>query len=178
MGAVLAAGTPVAGASTIPTLWWEPWAVGYWIVNHAAITRLFNNGQCTEWVARKRPILVREMIEARIDQEVRQHRPEILPNLNARYWPKWASAAGVATGPIPVRGALVVFQPGVLGATANGHIAYVERVYRDGSFRISQMHAPIPYQVTRETLPSWVAHLRGIRFIYWQGEETAATTRS
>ena len=178
LGAVLAAATPTSAASALPTIWWEPWAVGYWIVNHDAITRLFNNGQCTEWVARKRPILVREMIEARIDQEVRQHRPEILPNLHARYWPRLASAAGVATGAVPARGALVVFQPGVLGATAHGHIAYVERVYRNGSFKISQMNAPGLYRVTRERLPSWTARLRGIRFIYWQGEQRAATARS
>lgn len=178
--AVPAAGgaTAASSASAIPTLFWEPWAVGFWIVNHAAITRLFNNGQCTEWVARKRPALVREMIEARIAQEAQHHQPEILPNLDARYWPRDASAAGVATGTAPARGALVVFQPGVLGATAHGHIAYVERAYRNGSFKISEMQSPIPYRVTRERLPSWTASLRGVRFIYWQGEVRAATTRS
>jgi surface antigen len=170
--------TTASGASVLPTLWWEPWAVGFWIVNHAAITQLFNNGQCTEWAAHKRPALVREMVEARVADEVRHQHPEILPDLDARYWPKDASAAGVATGPVPVRGALVVFQPGVLGATAHGHIAYVEHVFRNGSFKISQMDAPVLYRVTHERLPSWTARLRGVRFIYWQGEQTAATTRS
>jgi hypothetical protein len=173
-----ASSTAISVVAGIPPLWWEPWAAGFWVVNHGAINRLFNNGECTEWAARKRPALVREMIQARIAYEVQHRLPEILPNLNARYWPADASAASVATGTLPVRGALVALQPGVLWAGPRGHIAYVERVYRDGSFQISQMNARFRYRVTHERLPSWTTRLRGVRFIYWQTEVPAATTRS
>jgi hypothetical protein len=155
-----------SGAAARPTLWWQPRASEFWVVNHAAIVRLFANGQCTQWAAEKRPGLVRRMIVRRIAAEVRAGRPEVLPNLDARNWPADARSVGVPTGTTPVRGALMVFQPGVLGAGADGHIAYVQRVYPDGSFEISQMNAPTPYQVTRERLPGWTSFLVGIRFIY------------
>lgn len=139
----------------------------FWLVNHVAIAQLFNNGQCTQWAAEKRPVLVRRMIVGRIAAEVRAGRPEILPNLKARYWPADARSVGVPTGTTPEAGALIVFQPGVLGAGREGHIAYVERVYADGSFRISEMNAPTRYRVTVERLPAWTQFLVGVRFIYW-----------
>jgi len=136
------------------------------VVNHAAITALFDNGQCTEWAAQRRPVLVRRMIEHRIASEVRRRRPELLPNLPARYWAIDARSIGVPTGTAPKPGALIVFQPGVLGAGQEGHIAYVERVYQDGFFVVSQMNAPLRDRVTYQTLPRWTASSTGVRFIY------------
>jgi hypothetical protein len=159
--------TVVTPALAQTVLWWEPRASEYWTVNRAAIWRIFDNGQCTQWAAMKRPVLVRRMIVGQIASEVHQRRPEMLIDLQARYWAADAKSIGVRVGTTPLPGALVVFQPGALGATSDGHIAYVEGVFGDGSFEISQMNAPIPYQVSYERMQEWTARLAGISFIYW-----------
>lgn len=76
-----------------------------------------------------------------------------------------AHQAGIATGHRPRPGALVEFQPGVLGAGSAGHIAFVQSVRRH-SFTIAEMHAPNLYQVTHATLRRSVTRHWGIRFIY------------
>ncbi len=60
----------------------------------------------------------------------------------------------------------MVFQPSVLTAGSDGHIAYVERVERGGKLRISEMNAPWPYRVSYRTLPASAGKLAGVRFIY------------
>jgi hypothetical protein len=160
-------GLSAASALAKPYLWWEPRASEFWTINRAAIWRMFDNGQCTELAARKRWVLVRRIIVGQVSREVRKHQPEMLTDLQAHDWATDAQSVGVPVGTTPLAGALVVFQPGVLGAAWDGHIAYVERVYRDGSYEISEMNAPIPYQVTYRRLSAWTTRLAGVSFIYW-----------
>lgn len=171
-GRVLAVLAAVAGiAASLPTaaqaitLNWEPSANLFWSVNHNALMTLFQNGQCTQLAADKRPDVVKDIVMSAITHEIRQGVGEIVPNFDARYWAKMAKHAGIKTGHKPRVGALMVFQPGTLGAGSAGHIAYVKSVRRH-SFTISEMHAPNLYQVTDDTLSRSAARLRGVRFIY------------
>ncbi len=53
---------------------------------------------------------------------------------NAHEWNDVATRAGYALGTVPLKGSVMVFEPGVLGAHAQlGHVAYVENVEADGS---------------------------------------------
>jgi surface antigen len=135
-------------------------------VNQTAIMNLFQNGECTEWAAEKRPDILQQMIQHMIALDLDQQQGEIITGLDARYWAMQASAAGIRTGRKPVAGALIVFQPDTLYAGDDGHIAYVERVLKTGKLRISEMNAPDPYQVSYRTLPAYAPRLSGVRFIY------------
>jgi surface antigen len=59
---------------------------------------------------------------------------------NAKDWPANARARGYATGTTPQVGATVVFQPGVQGASALGHVGHVEQILDNGWFVISEMN--------------------------------------
>ena len=73
---------------------------------------LYPIGQCTWWVARKRPDLP---YFPRHDGD-------------AKNWPRAAKAAGFPADGVPVVGDVAVFRPGQHGAGKYGHVAYVERV--------------------------------------------------
>jgi CHAP domain len=154
-----------AGAARSPTLWWEPTPARFWSVNQGAIERLFDNGQCTQWAAYWGPAVVQQIVERWVGYEIRHHRPEALPNMDARYWITEARDIGIRVEARPRAGSLVVYQPGVLGAGAAGHIAYVIQVYRP-FFLVSEMNAPRRYRVTYARVPRWVATLPGVRFIW------------
>jgi len=58
---------------------------------------------------------------------------------DARYWDGAAVDSGYDVGNMPVKGSIMVWQPGVHNADANyGHVSFVERVIpnRDGSFTV------------------------------------------
>jgi surface antigen len=145
---------------------WEPSAPQFWSVNASTIMSVFQNGQCTELAATKRPDVLQAIIEGFIGSELARGQTESVPNMDARYWLAEAKQVGLPTGHRPRARALMVLQPGVLGAGPAGHIAYVQRVNRNGSFRIGEMHAPNLYQVTDETLPASAARLAGVSFVY------------
>jgi surface antigen len=159
----IAASLP-AGAQAA-TLRYEPSATLFWTVNGSALLSLFQNGQCTQWAAEKRPDVIKTIVVNTIARDLQQGLGEVIPNFDARYWPSLAQQAGIATGQKPKVGALMVFQPGTLGAGSAGHIAYVQSVQRH-SFTISEMHAPVLFQVTHETLRRSDARQPGVRFIY------------
>lgn len=69
---------------------------------------LYPYGQCTWYVAKKRPDLPYAG--------------------NATNWLASARDNGIETGTVPVPGAVAVFQPGQYGAGRYGHVAYVEAV--------------------------------------------------
>jgi surface antigen len=164
--AALGVAAAPAGALTFP-LQWEPSGALFWSANRSTILRVFQNGACTQWAADKRPDVVRAIIEGFVSSELARHSThEKMPNMDARYWAAEAALVGIPTGHKPQRGALIVLQPGVLRAKSSGHIAYVQRVNRNGSFRISAMDAPVRYQVTRATLPAAVGRLSGVSFVY------------
>lgn len=56
----------------------------------------------------------------------------------AAYWTRNAAARGMATGYTPRAGATVVFQPGVQGASSEGHVAHVVTVYSNGWFLVAE----------------------------------------
>jgi surface antigen len=58
----------------------------------------------------------------------------------AAQWAWNATAYGLRVGTTPAVGATVVFQQGVLGAGAGGHVGHVEAVYGGGWFLISEMN--------------------------------------
>jgi surface antigen len=153
-----------AGAQAA-TLRFEPSATLFWTVNGPSLLSLFQNGQCTQWAADKRPDVIKTIVVNTIARDLQQGLGETIPNFDARYWPSLAQQAGIATGQKPKVGALMVFQPGTLGAGSAGHIAYVQSVQRH-SFTISEMHAPVLFQVTHETLRRSDARESGVRFIY------------
>jgi hypothetical protein len=169
----LAAGAPTAATADVPTVihsndvQWEPNATLFWTVNQTAIMGLFQNGECTAWAAYKRPDVVQAIVVHMIETELASgDTNEIISGLDAQSWASQASAAGMRTGRKPAAHALMVFQPGVLNAGDNGHVAYVERVDRKGKIRISEMHAPSLFEVTYRTLPASAGRNAGVRFIY------------
>jgi surface antigen len=167
--AVLAATAGMAGAlpagAQAATLHYEPSATLFWTVNGSALLSLFQNGQCTQWAADKRPDVIRGIVVSTVSNDLLQGLGEVIPNFDARYWPTLADHAGLPTGQRPKPGALMVFQPGVLGAGSAGHIAYVQSVHKR-TFTISEMHAPLLFHVTYDTLRKSEARQAGVRFIY------------
>ena len=165
LAAALVATAGLASARTV-TFSWQPNAQRFWNVDGPAVVSLFHNGQCTMWAQERRPDIVRQGVEAIVAGEIAHDRPENMGNWDARFWPANARQAGIPTGHTPRAHALIVFAPGVLGAGSSGHIAYVQRVYPDGSFLISQMHAPVLWRVTHQRLTAADGRLPGVTFIY------------
>ncbi|MEI7644715.1 MAG: CHAP domain-containing protein [Chloroflexales bacterium] len=54
-------------------------------------------------------------------------------NGNAHAWNENAQSAGYEVGSVPVKGSIIVFEPGVMGANKQyGHVAYVDSVVESG----------------------------------------------
>jgi surface antigen len=163
----LACATPQLASAASATYKWEPSASQFWAVNESEVMSQLQNGQCIQWAADKRPDIVRRGMEAIISQELAAGMPEDLGNWSAKYWSTYATLAGIPTGSVPEVGAIAVFQPGVLGASApDGHVAYVQRVTSSGRAYISQMHAPALGKVTYRWLSARDARTPGITYIY------------
>jgi hypothetical protein len=153
-----------AGRATTTALWvpvLEPLtsdraaalAVTWWQGAGPAILGRLRNGQCTDWASRMRPDIVERAAELQHQQLLLGQAPATLRWV-ARDWAETASAAGFPVGPIPQVGAIAVFQPGVDGANATtGHVAYVEAVNADGSYRVSEENVGGPYRMASRTLP-------------------------
>jgi len=162
--AAFGAAAPVASAGW---LYWEPSTTVYWAVNHTTVFASFQNGQCTQWAAQKRPDIVKRAVLAIVNDELATSQPEGMGDWTAKNWPLLGLLAGLREGHTPRAGAVVVFQPGVDGAGApTGHVAYVERVYKDGRTRISEMHFPLLGRVTHRTLTRAQARAQGVTYIY------------
>ena len=106
---------------------------------------LYPIGQCTWWVARRRP-----------DLPYFPHRSG-----DAMNWAKSAAAAGFSTGAIPVRGAVAVFAPGQYGAGRYGHVAYVTEV---SGLEMTISEDNFARRPSKRTI-RW----EGLQFIYRQG---------
>jgi surface antigen len=168
VAAVLATLAVTAAPSMARTieLRWAPTAAQFWSTDGRAVKSLFHNGQCTQWAQARRPDVVRKGVEAIVSQEIASDQPENMGDWDARYWPANARLADIPTGHTPRAGALIVFAPGTLGAGSAGHIAYVQKVDGDGSFLISEMHAPVLWRVSHRHLSAADARLSGVTFIY------------
>jgi hypothetical protein len=85
---------------------------------------------------------------------------------HAKYWAEQAAAAGVEIGEMPVKGALMVWQPGVFKADAEfGHVSFVEQVEQmlDGSYKVFYTDNLNPDTIRTITMqPGEV----GVEFIY------------
>ena len=160
------AATAAPSLAKTVSLSWQPSAGQFWSADQSAITSLFHDGQCTQWALQRRPDVVRRGVEAVITGELARHQAENLGNWDALNWPRMARLAGIAIGHAPRARALMVFAPGVLGAGSAGHIAFVQRVFANGSFLISQMHAPVLWRVTHQRLSAADGRLPGVTFIY------------
>jgi surface antigen len=165
LAATLCATTGLAAARVVQFSW-QPNAQRFWHVDGPAVVSLFHNGQCTMWAQERRPDIVRQAVKAIVAREIRSGKPENMGDWDARFWPANVRLAGIPTGHRPRAHALIVFAPGVLGAGAAGHIAFVQRVYPDGSFLISEMHAPVLWRVTHQRLTAADGRLSGVTFIY------------
>ncbi|MFQ3634127.1 CHAP domain-containing protein [Roseiflexus sp.] len=79
---------------------------------------------------------------------------------DAYKWNEAAEKAGYALGSVPLKGSVMVFEPGVLGGHAQlGHVAYVENVETDeksGLMRVKISEASVPYDNNGQVV--WGAH--------------------
>lgn len=115
----------------------------YTSVSPAAASPRFPYGVCTWWAAQERPDLVGAVWGDAFD------------------WPREARRAGRPVTTQPTPGAIAVFQPGVQGAGALGHVAYVTAVGRNGWFQVSHTHWPLAGVVTYR----WFQSGPGVRFL-------------
>ena len=60
---------------------------------------------------------------------------------DAAQWSSTARSIGLPVSHTPKAGTIAVFQPGVAGASpVYGHVAFVEKVYSDGTVLVSEMN--------------------------------------
>ena len=76
---------------------------------------------------------------------------------NANEWGAYAAQYGLAVSNHPQVGTAVSFPAGVAGASSYGHVGFVEAVYPDGSFQISEMNYAGVSGVNYRTIPAAVA---------------------
>ena len=125
------------------------------IVSTAGITpdTRYPWGQCTWWAATRRADIGKP-----------------IPGWgNAATWAGSAASAGYTVDGSPSAGSVIVFQPGVLGASADyGHVAMVEEIRGDGSILISESNAlGLGVVSTREISASQLAAAgNGVRYIH------------
>lgn len=127
-------------------------------------------GQCTSYAAAKRPDIIERVDLRAYARVLLAGGGRLAVDWAAKDWGENAREAGLPTGRVPEAGAVVVFQPGVYGAFADGHVAFVNAVRLDGSFTISEMHAPVVGRVSiRNFSPAAALAMvsnPGITFIY------------
>ena len=110
-------------------------------VRRPSTRELWRTGECTDWADRKRPDVVERVTVAKWTAEL-LGRPAPPVDWNGGYWDETAAAYGLEVGTTPRAGALVTWDPGVMGAgERTGHVGYVESVGAD-AFVVSEMHAP------------------------------------
>lgn len=80
----------------------------------------------------------------------------------ARDWAWKARAKGLSVGTTPRAGSTAVFLPGVQSASSMGHLAYVEKVYANGTFLVSDMNWSGVGVITTHVMRSGA----GVYFIY------------
>jgi surface antigen len=149
-------------------------AQAWWASNSASILSGFRTGQsagqCTAYVAARRPDIIERVDMWAYARYLIAGSGGLDVNWDAEYWAANARRAGLRTGTVPRPGAVIVFQAGAYGATSLGHVAYVDAVGRDGSFTISEMHAPVVGRLTSRHFDAGTARAMsagpGVAFIY------------
>jgi len=85
---------------------------------------------------------------------------------DAKYWAEQASQHGIEVGQVPIKGSVMVWQPGIFNADAEfGHVSFVEGVERlaDGSFKVFYTDNLNPNSIQNIILSPDTA---GVDFIY------------
>lgn len=157
-----------------PSFTLPPAAQAWWTNNGTSVLTSFHTGvsagQCTDYVAAKRPDVI-ERVDAAAYMDYLQTRSGGLDvSWVAKDWPWEARLAGMPTGKVPELGAVMVFQPGAYGAGGYGHVGFVSAVRQDGSFSITEMHAPALGRITTRSFNAITALTMrldpGVDFIY------------
>jgi surface antigen len=146
----------------------------WWASNSTSILSGFHTGrsagECTSYVAARRPDIVARVEMWAYTRYLVAGSGGLNLNWDAMYWAQNARRAGLSVGKTPRAGAILVFQAGAYGATSLGHVAYVSGVGQDGSFTITEMHAPVLGRVTSRHFGAPTARAMatnpGIAFIY------------
>ena len=86
----------------------------------------FDIDQCTGYADSRRPDIYRTAVAHGVQRS----------GWNGNMWGVFAARGGIATGTLPVKGAIASFQGGQYG-----HVAYVESVNSDGSYVVSEDNA-------------------------------------
>lgn len=149
-------------------------AQSWWASSSASILASFHSGssagQCTDYVAARRPDIVARVDIWAYTQFLLTQSGGLNVGWAAKDWTANAQRAGIPTGTVPRPGAVIVFQPGAYGAFSDGHVAIVGKVAKDGSFTISAMHAPAVGHVTTRHFTAKAARAMsvnpGVSFIY------------
>ena len=102
-----------------------------------------NAGQCTDYVASMRPDIIQAVTEWEWDENNLGHHRAAVSSWAADEWAKNASLAGIPEGHVPELNAVIVFQPGQLGAGSSGHVAIVSGLSSNG-FVIKEMNGSPP----------------------------------
>ncbi len=66
---------------------------------------------------------------------------------DAKYWAKAAQKDGYLVNKTPKEGSILQSSRGALG-----HVAYIEHVYKNGNFKISEMNYSEPFKITSRIL--------------------------
>lgn len=146
----------------------------WWSSDSSSILSGFHSGpsagQCTDYVAARRPDVIERVDIWAYSTYLLGHSGSLNLDWAAKNWTANAQRAGLPIGTVARPGAVVVFQPGAYGATSLGHVAYVSAVGRDGSFTVSEMHAPAVGRVTSRHFNAGTARAMStdprITFIY------------
>ena len=109
----------------------------------AMIQRASQRGDAAGYALQKRADLVESVDVAKAEPGVRGGfagpMPDLMVTSAPQAWPREALIAGYGISNTPTNGALMVRQPGVMGADAQtGDVAYVESVATDGTFTVSE----------------------------------------
>jgi surface antigen len=146
----------------------------WWASNSGSILSGFHTGssagECTSYVAARRPDIIKRVDISAYTRYLVAGSGALNVNWDAMDWPRNARRAGLTVGKTPRAGAVLVFQARAYGATSLGHVAYVSAVARDGSFTITEMHAPVLGRITSRHFDARTARAMvtnpGISFIY------------
>ncbi|MDQ6605091.1 MAG: CHAP domain-containing protein [Actinomycetota bacterium] len=146
----------------------------WWSLTSNSILSAFHKGQsagqCTDYVAAQRPDVIAAVDIWAYVRALLAHTLGLAVDWVAKDWAVNAQRAGLSTGNRPETGAVVVFQPGSYGALSAGHVALVSAVAGDGSFTVSEMHAPAIGRVTTRRFGARTAQAMaldpGVTFVY------------
>lgn len=133
------------------------------VSGRGAGTNPFEPTQCTSLAYERRQDVYDRAVAAGVHADGLVAQPAFSEDYvwNGRRWAENARQAGIPTGTRPAVGALFVNTAG-----RYGHVAYVEQVFADGSFQISERNATGSGASTATTRSTQYPGRPGIEFVY------------